>query len=31
LYGFFHDEEKIYLILEYIPGGELYKDLMAMP
>ena len=24
LFGFFHDAEKIYLILEYVPGGELY-------
>jgi serine/threonine protein kinase len=27
MYGFFYDEKKIYLILEYAPGGELYKDL----
>jgi aurora kinase len=27
LYGFFWDERRIYLILEYAPGGELYKDL----
>lgn len=27
MYGFFWDEKKIYLILEYAPGGELYKDL----
>ena len=27
LYGFFWDDKKIYLILEYAPGGELYKDL----
>ncbi len=27
LYGFFWDEKRIYLILEYAPGGELYKDL----
>jgi len=31
LYGFFYDDEKIYLILEYCPGGELYKDLKAQP
>ena len=31
MYGFFNDEEKIYLILEYSPGGELYKDLKASP
>ena len=27
MYGFFWDDKKIYLILEYAPGGELYKDL----
>lgn len=27
LYGFFDDEEKIYLILEYAPWGELYSSL----
>jgi hypothetical protein len=27
LYGCFWDEKRIYLILEYAPGGELYKDL----
>lgn len=25
LYGFFHDEQRIYLLLEYAPGGELYR------
>jgi serine/threonine protein kinase len=25
LFGFFYDEQRIYLILEYAPGGELYK------
>jgi serine/threonine protein kinase len=29
LFGFFHDEKRIYLILEYAPGGELYKHLTA--
>ena len=29
LYGFFFDEDKIYLILEYCPHGELYKDLKS--
>ena len=29
LYGYFYDEKKIYLILEYSPGGELYKRLVA--
>lgn len=27
LYGFFYDELRIYLILEYAPGGELYAHL----
>ena len=31
LYGFFYDDDKIYLILEYCPDGELYKDLKAQP
>ena len=25
LYGYFYDNERIYLILEYAPGGEVYK------
>lgn len=25
LYGFFHDEQRIFLLLEYAPGGELYR------
>ncbi|XP_075493245.1 serine/threonine-protein kinase Aurora-3-like isoform X2 [Primulina tabacum] len=27
LYGWFHDDERIFLILEYAHGGELYKQL----
>ncbi|KAL0211916.1 hypothetical protein RCL1_005542 [Eukaryota sp. TZLM3-RCL] len=27
LYGYFHDRRRVYLILEYAPGGELYKEL----
>ncbi|XP_005101959.1 aurora kinase C [Aplysia californica] len=27
LFGYFHDESRVYLILEYAPKGELYKDL----
>lgn len=27
LYGFFHDDHSIYLILEYAPDGELYQEL----
>lgn len=25
MYGYFHDDKRIYLMLEYAPGGELYK------
>lgn len=28
MYGYFYDAKRIYLILEYSPGGELYKRLM---
>ena len=31
MYGFFSDEDKIYLILEYAPGGELFKILKEQP
>lgn len=31
MFGYFHDKEKIYLILEYVPGGEVYADLHAQP
>ena len=31
LYGFFHDDDNIYLILEYAPDGELYKELKSTP
>uniref|UniRef100_A0A915IUX5 Aurora kinase n=1 Tax=Romanomermis culicivorax TaxID=13658 RepID=A0A915IUX5_ROMCU len=27
LYGYFYDDSRIYLILEYAPRGELYKEL----
>ncbi|EFC43822.1 predicted protein [Naegleria gruberi] len=27
LYGYFYDEKKVYLILEYAPGGEMYHFL----
>jgi hypothetical protein len=27
LYGFFHDDDNIYLILEFAPDGEVYKEL----
>lgn len=29
LYGFFHDEQRIYLLLEYAPGGELYRRMQS--
>lgn len=29
MYGYFWDENRIYIILEFAPGGELYKQLMA--
>jgi serine/threonine protein kinase len=28
LYDFFEDEEKFYVVLEYIPGGELFERLV---
>lgn len=31
LYGYFHDEARIYLILEYAPKGTLYKELQSQP
>ncbi|XP_022711711.1 aurora kinase A-A-like isoform X2 [Varroa jacobsoni] len=27
LFGYFHDEKRVYLILEFAPGGELFKKL----
>ncbi|GCB62111.1 aurora kinase C-like isoform X1 [Scyliorhinus torazame] len=27
LFGYFHDDSRVYLILEYAPRGELYKEL----
>ena len=27
LYGVFHDNDKVYMIMEYAPDGELYKEL----
>ena len=29
MYGFFSDEDRVYLILEYSNGGELYEDLKS--
>jgi len=31
MFGFFHDETRVYLILEYAPGGEVYKSLQSQP
>ena len=31
LYGVFHDEDKIYMILEYAADGEVYKELKNSP
>uniref|UniRef100_T1GM19 Aurora kinase n=1 Tax=Megaselia scalaris TaxID=36166 RepID=T1GM19_MEGSC len=31
LYGYFHDNERIYLILEYAPEGTLFKELQKQP
>ncbi|NXK80344.1 AURKB kinase, partial [Amazona guildingii] len=27
LYNYFHDERRVFLILEFAPRGELYKEL----
>ncbi|KAF2883047.1 hypothetical protein ILUMI_23124 [Ignelater luminosus] len=29
MYGYFHDKDRVYLILEYAPKGACYKELMA--
>lgn len=31
LLTYFHDEKRIYLVLEYAAGGELYKELKRQP
>ncbi|XP_011501593.1 PREDICTED: aurora kinase C [Ceratosolen solmsi marchali] len=31
MYGYFHDDTRVYLILEYAPKGELFKALNAQP
>ncbi|XP_053691112.1 aurora kinase B-like [Sabethes cyaneus] len=31
MYGYFHDETRIYLILEYAPGGTLFSKLQTIP
>lgn len=30
LFGYFHDKSRVYLILEYAPKGELYKELQKV-
>ncbi|GBL92254.1 Aurora kinase A-B [Araneus ventricosus] len=30
LYGYFYDDSRVYLVLEYAPGGELYKVLQQV-
>ena len=29
MFGYFWDEKRIYIILEFAPGGELYKQLTS--
>ncbi len=29
MFGYFYDDRRVYIILEYAPGGELYKRLQA--
>ena len=31
LFGYFYDETRVYLILEYAPRGEMYKALQKQP
>ena len=31
LFGYFYDETRIYLILEFAPRGEMYKSLQKQP
>lgn len=31
LYGVFHDDDNVYMILEYAPNGELYKEMKSKP
>ncbi|CAH1179232.1 unnamed protein product [Phaedon cochleariae] len=31
MYGYFHDDSRVYLILEYAPNGALYSKLIASP
>lgn len=29
LYGFYDDKDRIYLVLEYVPGGDLYNSIIS--
>lgn len=31
MFGYFYDETRVYLILEFAPGGEMYKALQKQP
>ncbi|XP_076381865.1 uncharacterized protein LOC117222909 [Megalopta genalis] len=31
MFGYFHDDKRVYLILEYAPNGELFKELNSQP
>jgi aurora kinase A len=31
MFGYFYDETRVYLILEYAPRGEMYKTLNKQP
>ncbi|XP_049784774.1 aurora kinase C-like [Schistocerca cancellata] len=31
MYGYFHDKARVYLILEYAPKGELFKEIKSQP
>ena len=31
MFGYFYDDKRIYLILEFAPKGELYKELQSQP
>jgi hypothetical protein len=31
MYGYFHDDSRVYMILEFAPNGELFKELQVQP
>ncbi|KAJ9579955.1 hypothetical protein L9F63_004428, partial [Diploptera punctata] len=31
MYGYFHDDSRVYMILEFAPKGELFKELQTQP